>query len=1127
MDAAFNRSIKDRDIAMVQHRLLLSSGAVKSVEERWQVFEDANGKPVRAAGTCQDITERKHAELAMAALTEQTGRRERMFHTMLSSISDFAYIFDSEGRFMFANQPLLGLWGITLEQAVGKTFLDLGYPAGLAERLHRQVQQVFDSGKHVSDETPYVSPSGVEGSYEYIFSPAFSANGSVEFVVGSSRDITERKRAEAALRESETEFRTLAEAMPQIVWVARADGRNVYFSRQWTVYTGLSAEAGRDHGWSRPFHPEDQQRALDAWQRATAAASTYSVECRLRRADGEYRWWLLRGVPSLDGDGQIVKWFGTYTDVHDMKVAELDLSRANRELRRQTSELQVLLDLVPAMIWFKDTENNILRTNAAAAKAIGRTVEEMEGKSSLELYPEISAQIHGEDLEVIRSGIALFGMVQAVKVGTGREVWIQRDKVPFRDEEGNVVGIVSMAQDITERKRDQDALRDLNAELEGRVLARTTELKFARDEARTANKAKSAFLAAMSHEIRTPMNGVIGMIEVLHQTSLKGHQVEILDVIRESAFALLQIIEDILDFSKIEAGKLTVEHEPLELADTVEKACGMLDHLAVKQGVRMTVFIDPAIPGTLAGDAGRLRQVLVNLAGNAIKFSAGREQPGQVSVRVLLVERHAQAVTVELVVTDNGIGIEEAALARLFTPFSQADVSTTRRFGGTGLGLAITSMLVRLMDGTLAVQSMPGIGSTFTVRLRLVAPEGVTHAQPVYAPVQGLRCRIVGQDVPLAEDIAAYLGNSQVIVERSTDLAAAVTAGSSGPEVWLLLPGITAPDAAQLRAMSIGRSDAETRFIVLGWGKRRRPRLAAADLVMLDADALLRRTLIRALALVAGRVQEQTNGDDVDLPAPAQAPARQEAQLQGRLILVAEDNETNRIVILRQLALIGFAAEVAVDGRAALALWRTGDFALLLTDLHMPQMDGYALTAAIRAEETQGRRIPIIALTANALRDEERQCLAAGMDAYLTKPVRLAQLKASIEKWIGPCAQVPVALQGQTATSDAPVADLSILTALVGDDPTVIDEVLQAFRATIALSVLVLDQGTVPGSGQAVADAAHKLKSAARSIGALRLGDLCAQMEQVAEARRSGELAALLPLFHAESQAVLRFLDAR
>ena len=425
-----------------------------------------------------------------------------------------------------------------------------------------------------------------------------------------------------------------------------------------------------------------------------------------------------------------------------------------------------------------------------------------------------------------------------------------------------------------ELQESEQRYRALNAELEDRVLARTAELERARVEAERANRAKSTFLAVMSHEIRTPMNGVLGMIDVLLHAGLTAPQVEMVDLARASALSLLRTLDDILDFSKAEAGKLALESKPMDVAALLGMARAAFEQSAAARGVAVSVFVDPRIPGRVLGDEVRLRQVLDKLVDNAIKFSAGLERPGQVSVRAMLAGRQAEGVGVELVVADNGIGMSEGTRANLFTPFTQADASMSRRYGGTGLGLAVADMLVRLMGGTISVASVAGEGSTFIVRLRLatVAPAGAPAA-------------------------------------RSGDALAF-------------------------------RHDASAR------------------------------------------------------PAPS---SREEALRARRLILVAEDNAINRRVIVEQLRLAGFAADIAVDGREALGRWRSGDYALLLTDLQMPEMDGYELAAAIRAEEGAGRRMPIFALTANSLPDDEARCLAVGMDAYLVKPVSLDRMKTILD----------------------------------------------------------------------------------------------------------------------------------
>jgi CheY-like chemotaxis protein len=344
------------------------------------------------------------------------------------------------------------------------------------------------------------------------------------------------------------------------------------------------------------------------------------------------------------------------------------------------------------------------------------------------------------------------------------------------------------------------------------------------------------------------------------------------------------------------------------------------------------------------------------------------------------------------------------------------------------------------------------------------------------------------------------------------------------------------PALAQLRAMAPSGAQAETRFIVLGRGKRRRPRLESTDLVRVDADFLFRRTLFDTLALAAGRARPAHTADEPARVSAGAVPEREDARRQGRLILVAEDNQTNRMVIQQQLRLLGFAAEVVVNGQEALQRWRSGDYALLLTDLHMPVMDGYALAAAIRSEETVCPRIPIIALTANVVRDEELHCLAVGMDAYLTKPIRLHRLRAVIEARLGPppqgevlapgAGEAPAARSGTTDVAREPAADLNVLIELVGDDPEVIGELLDVFRRGATQARDEMRQGVAQGSAREVADAAHKLKSGASSIGARRLAAICAEMEAAVQARQSDRLGALLVRFEAELEAVRRFLQS-
>lgn len=567
----------------------------------------------------------------------------------------------------------------------------------------------------------------------------------------------------------------------------------------------------------------------------------------------------------------------------------------------------------------------------------------------------------------------------------------------------------------TDEETLENSLKAFVASAQNEELLETNkQLALAKNVAEAANKAKSEFLASMSHEIRTPLNGVIAMLEVLQHSSLQPHQVEMVDLVNDSAFALLSIIDDILDFSKIEADKVELEKAPFSLVEVIERACDLLDKLAIKQGVEITVFTDPEIPENLLGDSLRLRQVLLNLGNNAIKFCT---ENGLVSIRANLHTKVEDVWTVDICVTDNGIGIDDATQSKLFNAFQQADTSTTRLYGGTGLGLVISRNLVELMGGEILVESSPGVGSVFTLRIPFTLETDSEVNRSETYDLSNISTVVIGRHDGLTDDMARYLTFFGADVQRYTDVSSAAESVGDPAQslrVFIIDAAYEQPPIDRLDA--VGRSQGDTgsryvmverrqqeqslkgpRYLIIERGRRRTSRVEKGGIVKIDGNVLHRDYFLQAVLTAVERI----NPTDVDSEvANKQETFSGVSVPQDCKILVAEDYEANQRVILYQLEQLGYKADVASDGEEALNYLRKGNYAALLTDLHMPNLDGYDLARQIRSEETGEKRLPIIAMTANTLKGEEQRCIKLGMDGYLSKPARLKDINAILERFI-------------------------------------------------------------------------------------------------------------------------------
>ncbi|SOD20755.1 response regulator [Nitrosomonas ureae] len=815
-----------------------------------------------------------------------------------------------------------------------------------------------------------------------------------------------------------------------------------------------------------------------------------------------------------------------------------DLQRANSALAIKEEEMRSVVEHMVDCVVTTDEIGKILSVNPVMEKLFGYSHDEMIGQNVSIIVPEPDRSKHISYMEnYCRTGhgqeyVGRPYLSGSHGIGRGREV----EGIRKNGERIELYLAVSEYY-VGEERHFTGVMRDIREHV--RIM---NDLQQARIEAEQANKAKSAFLAAMSHEIRTPMNGVIGMIDVLRQTSLTGYQMEMANLIRDSAYSLLSIIEDILDFSKIEAGKLEIEKIPMSLANIVENACGMLAHVALSKKVELTLFIDPEIPENMLGDPLRLRQILVNIINNAIKFSSKQEKQGKVSVRVLLTESNPDQVVVTFQITDNGIGMNKETQEKLFKSFSQGDPSTTRRFGGTGLGLAISHHLAELMDAEITVQSEPQHGSTFIIQMPFKPLTKISYADHKIDDLAGMNCLILGENDGLSNDLAVYLRSAGAVVEQAPHLNnVEQIVQKLAPGLWLVVidAGEQVPSIEELRAAFNARSEiiknaAETglyqshpfiepRFIVIKRGRRRQARIEDIDIITLDGDVMYRQSLFRAMEIAAGRIEAETEETPSLKSVITSAPkpiTREEALRQRILILVAEDNDINQKVIRQQLNLLGYAADIASDGKEALKRWQTGDYDLLLTDLHMPEMDGFELTREIRAIETNQKHIPIVALTANALKGEKERCLQTGMDDYLSKPVQLEDLRLMLERYLPNRKLIEATLSdSQPALPDSKIEstgtplDIHVLEQLVGNDPEMIKEMLLDFYTSAEKIAAELHMAYQASQLTTVGSLAHKLKSSARSVGALALGEVCAQMEQAGKDNDAKALAEFFTTF--------------
>ncbi|MEX2552663.1 MAG: response regulator [Actinomycetota bacterium] len=776
-----------------------------------------------------------------------------------------------------------------------------------------------------------------------------------------------------------------------------------------------------------------------------------------------------------------------------MSVAGIATWKLNESLQRdavdRAAKLAEAQKLARLGSWEWELGTGTMRASEELPRLFGRSRDwtpSYEGFMAL-VHPEDRITVEGILSAAVEKGGAFAVEFRAV-IADGSIRWLSGRGDVKRDKQGKVVTLVGTCQDITDARAAEE------------------ELTHARDQALEASRAKSDFLATMSHEIRTPMNGVIGLTGLLLDSNLTENQLRYAQGVRASGEALLSIINDILDFSKIEAGKLELETVDFDLSHAVEEVGSLVAESVRAKGLELVAYCHPGLPTALRGDVGRLRQILLNFANNAVKFT----EAGEVVLQANLAEEPtSEHVLVRFEVADTGVGVDPSATEKIFEPFSQADASTTRRHGGTGLGLAICRRLAEAMGGTVGVESRSGGGSAFWLRLPLSQASVPTASQnrPAHS-LEGLRVLVVDDNetsrLVLASQMRAWGITADVAAGADEALETIRKAAAETRSYDMAVLDMGMPEVDGLTLAGILRSDPElaaVRLLLLSSTWAEAEAAAEAGFVGHLTKPVRLSKLYDTLVLAMSPALAGTVGDLTTYP-PSEFGSR------GSLLIV-EDNTINQEVAVGMVARLGYTSDVAGNGLEALEALERGSYDAVLMDCHMPEMDGFQATAEIRRREMDGSHIPIIAMTAGALVEDRGKCIAAGMDDYLSKPVKHREIEKMLNRWIGGGQPVPdqSSLSGPNGnlhpgpdSSDGVLdaAKFDALRQLAPDDPDFLDKLVKHYLAQSTAEIAELRDAVARGDPPAVRQVAHSLKGASATMGANGVASACGALEEAA-----------------------------
>ena len=1044
---------------------------------------------------------------------EAYNKSEAFYHSLVESLPQNILRKDLDGRFTFANQNFCNVLGKPLEEIIGKTDFDFS-SSELATKYQNDDRQVAETGKRFEtiEENQTVT---LEQNYVHVVkTPIYDRHGQIVGIQGIFWDVTEQRKTEKDLAFERDLLRSLLDSIPDHVYFKDQSSRFIVCSKELADRLGLDspdeAIGKTDFDFFSPEHAqpafEDEQRIIN-----TGKPVIGKIEKEILKDGGE-NWILTSKMPFRSGNGSIIGTFGVSKDVTSLIQTRQELEQAQKKYRD-------IFEQAVEGIFQTSPDGGFIEANPALARIYGyesaQALLDQVTDIGKQLYVDQRQRRHFQQLMDQKGEVHDFESEIFRK--DGKKIWIAETGRVVKDEEGKIKYYEGIVEDISERKRAESAMQ------------------IARDVALESTRLKSIFLANMSHEIRTPMNGIIGMAGLLRRTTLDEEQGHFALTIEESGLTLLRLINDILDFSKMESGKMTLEKAEFEPSTVVESVAELLNENAQRKGIELILWIDPLIPRLVIGDATRLRQVLNNLVGNAIKFTS----EGEVQILVKPIRTQGNRCRLKFEVQDTGIGIPKEAKRHIFRAFTQADESTTRKFGGTGLGLAISKQLIELMGGKLQVESEANKGSNFWFNLpfeRSTSTPVASHTPNKY--FNGARVLIVDGNRTVGDLIHKTLrpeGIHCTIVNSSSRARQMVeeTQSKGKPFDYLIVDLNVSGNrglklCATIRSMPAGRLIKKILMSPVG-KKTPSRRLAECDISCVITKPIKRAQLLNGLE--RARLGEKAGTNSTLGTQPPEPAPRASKPLNGTKILVVEDNVVNQSVALHVLKQLGYEGVAANNGLEAIAILNQIYFPLIFMDCQMPELDGYQTTEKIREMEAAAKdegkpHIRIIAMTANAMEGDRQRCLDAGMDDYISKPIMLPDIEAVLSGLKAPT--LPSTENSDDKT--VPRLDSNVLAnfnKLSPEDPyDPLTDLAELFGEEIPKQKKGLEEALAQGDAKKFTHIAHTFKGSANNIGARRLAELCQKLEEWESDLResSEEIQSILGKIQKEADSVLESL---